>query len=178
MTSSPRTHPTGARGDGTTTPDSRSTLVKLTTLAGVIWFNTLMLLTVLIMTVLILLASCVLSTERLGWMTRNCFICLTRIINLLTPHLKIRIDPSSAEWSRVGASGRPVMLLSNHNSLYDFSALLLITPWAVSARARMLVTSGMLKLPLMGRIVAAGEARAYAIQTHRPQSCTRTHDMT
>lgn len=133
---------------------------------GKAWFNTLLATDLLLVNSIIIPASFVLSAEDLGKTTRSTFVASTRVLDVLVPHLRLRTHAASLDWSDVGSSGRPVMLLVNHTSLFDFSALVVLVPWDFVVDARIVVSSKLAKIPLFGRITNHGEAIPVFFKAH------------
>ena len=149
-----------------TTPSRLSQFVST---VGLLWYNVLLVLILLVSTAIIMPASLIISPTALGRVCRNVFLATARLQLSLSPHVSVRTDAKSIDYSALGSSGRPVMLLVNHNSFFDFFALLALVPWSICARARMLVSSGLYKLPLFGRVVQAGEAIPVFFKIHDEQ---------
>lgn len=133
---------------------------------GKAWFNTLLATDLLVVNSIIVPASLVLSAEDLGKTTRRTFAASTRVLDALMPHVRVKKHAASLDWSAVGRSGRPVMLLINHTSLFDFSALCLLVPWDLLVDARVVVSSKLLKIPLFGSVSKHGEAIPVFFKAH------------
>jgi 1-acyl-sn-glycerol-3-phosphate acyltransferase len=57
--------------------------------------------------------------------------------------------------SQIGASGRPVVILSNHSSFLDTILIVTMMPLTQIGKVKMFVSSHLLKMPFLGSIVRA-----------------------
>lgn len=120
------------------------------------WFNILLVSLLLVINAIVIPASRLLSKANTGTLTRFLFCAAAKLMMALSPQLQLRLSGGEL-WDTIGSNGRPAMLLLNHSSFFDFFALCLFAPMVFCVKSRILVSEGITKIPLFGRLVSLGE---------------------
>lgn len=100
----------------------------------------------------------VLATTCLAW----------RMLFLLCCWVRIRVDGLYALRSGLGATGRPAIIIANHSSFMDTILLVTFMPVSKIVDMKMMVSSHLLKMPVLGTIVAAMGHKAVPFKSGGP----------
>jgi len=93
------------------------------------------------------------NSEKRGILMQKLFGLFSRIFVRYWCILQIRLKEVPKNWSSMGASGRGVLLIMNHSSLFDIVAVASILPLDLSQRLRFVVSNGVLLIPIIGQVI-------------------------